>query len=81
MASAIVDGVYEGNIEFVGMFGEVVGAGHAWSEEVSVVDYALYNKSVFGGIIPAAPAPTTKTLFFLCCPSIFWLILNRVCDA
>ena len=71
LSSAVVYCIDEGNVEFVGMFRQVVGAGHSCESQNTVLSCAID--------IPAAPAPTTSTFFFpslLLPPAIF--VVGRI---
>ena len=62
LASAVVDGIDDSHVEFVGVFCQVMGTGHACGESGSTADRQCVRTM---SNPPAAPAPTIKTLFFL----------------
>jgi hypothetical protein len=76
LTTTVVYGVYERDVEFVGLFGEVMGTAHSCLQRNVNCWFCLGGK-VEGNNVPAAPAPTTNT-FFLFCPSISSALSKRV---
>ena len=61
LASAVVNGIDNSHVELVGVFCQVMSTGHACGESGSAADRPCVMTT---SNPPAAPAPTTKTLFF-----------------
>lgn len=73
LPAAVVHRVDEGDFEFFGMLGEVMRRGHAWEEESGARSQESGEglcQGIGDGGLPAAPAPTTSTLFL---PLLFLL--------
>ena len=72
LSTAVAFSIDERNVEFIGVLGKMMGAGHAYAFTQYLALLCCLLPKV---CIPAAPAPTTRTRFFLV--SSFAMVVGR----